>query len=245
MAPTDCISANLSRIRSAMEAACQRSGRAADAARLVAVTKYAAMEWVKILTTLGQWALGESRPQQLAARAGEFSANGVSSVEWHMIGHLQRNKVDLVVPVCTLIHSVDSVRLARRISQIATRQQRTVPILFEVNVSGESSKDGFAPEGLQAAWDDLIRLPGLEIRGLMTMAPRVDNPEQARPYFAQLRELRDGLAARLEDECPLPELSMGMSGDFEVAIEEGATIVRIGSSLFAGLSQESAAGAPG
>ena len=219
-----------------MAQACERAGRPVDSVRLVAVTKYAQLGWVRDLLSAGQTTLGESRPQQLAARAEEFAAESAGPVEWHMIGHLQRNKVELVLPVATLIHSVDSLRLAKRISAVAQAREQPARVLIEVNVSGEESKDGFAPDNLRASWDELCQLPGLEIRGLMTMAPRVEDPSLARPYFASLRELRDELAARSGTENTLTELSMGMSGDFEAAIEEGATIVRVGSSLFEGLS---------
>ncbi len=236
MSPHDRISENLSRIRGRLAAACQRVGRDAGSVGLVAVTKYAQMEWVRDLISAGQTALGESRPQQLAARASELAGAATTPVGWHMIGHLQRNKVDLILPVATLIHSVDSQRLAKRVSSVAASREQPGAVLIEVNVSGEETKDGFAPEDLRTSWDDLCQLPGLEIRGLMTMAPRVDDPSLARPYFARLRELRDELTARSGNGAALTELSMGMSGDFEVAIEEGATFVRVGSSLFEGLS---------
>lgn len=230
------ISENLDRVRSGMTAACERAGRDAGHVRLVAVTKYAQLDWVRDLISLGQTTLGESRPQQLAARAEKLAAESSCAIEWHMIGHLQRNKVDLVVPVAALIHSVDSLRLANRISTVAATLETPPRVLIEVNVSGEDSKDGFAPDELRSAWNELLDLPDMEIRGLMTMAPRVDAPTLARPYFAQLRELRDELVTRSDGRVALPELSMGMSGDYEVAIEEGATLVRVGSSLFEGLS---------
>lgn len=236
MSPYDRISENLSRVRGRMAGACQRVGRDASSVRLVAVTKYARIEWVRDLISAGQDVLGESRPQQLAARASELAAEGEGAVEWHMIGHLQRNKVDLVLPVAALTHSIDSQRLAYRVSSVAASREQPAVVLIEVNVSGEETKDGFAPDDLRASWEELCQLPGLDIRGLMTMAPRVDDPSLARPYFARLRELRDELAARSASDAALTELSMGMSGDFEVAIEEGATFVRVGSSLFEGLS---------
>ena len=236
MSSFDRVSDNLARVRAAMAQACERAGRDVVSVRLVAVTKYAQIDWVRDLLSAGQIVLGESRPQQLAARAEELAAEGGGLIEWHMIGHLQRNKVEQVLPVATLIHSVDSLRLAKRISAIAETRGNPAAVLLEVNVSGEESKDGFGPDELRAAFDELAALPQLDIRGLMTMAPVVDEPSQARPYFAQLRELRDELAARENSSVTLTELSMGMSGDFEAAIEEGATIVRVGSSLFEGLS---------
>jgi len=236
MSVLDQITRNLDRVRSGMAAACDRAGRDVGSVRLIAVTKYAQLDWVRDLISLGQTELGESRPQQLAARAAELAAETVGPVEWHMIGHLQRNKVEMVLPVAALIHSVDSLRLANRVSTVAAGRDQPAAVLLEVNVSGEASKDGFTPDELRAAFDELLDRPGLDIRGLMTMAPRVDDPSQARPYFARLRELRDELVARSDGRAALPELSMGMSGDYEAAIEEGATLVRVGSSLFEGLS---------
>jgi len=226
------IKSNLAGIRQRIDEACRRSGRRPDDVALVAVTKYAQPEWVRALIDLGHVRLGESRPQQLAMRAEDMPDH----VEWHLIGHLQRNKVDLVVPTVQLIHSADSVRLLNRISQSSVGLKQSANVLVEVNVSGEKSKDGFTPTALHAAWPEISRLERLQIRGLMTMAPQSDNPESARTVFAALRELRDELATRSDEEHPLPELSMGMSRDFEIAIEEGATLIRIGSSLFDGLS---------
>lgn len=227
------IGENLKRIGEQIEAAARRSGRSGEDVSLVAVTKYAENDWAQALFDLGHRALGESRPQQLARRAGEFPAE----IEWHLIGHLQRNKVDLVLPVTTQIHSVDSLRLARKISDSSTKNGVTQSVLLEVNVSGEEAKDGLAPATLRDQWSEFRKLPSIQIDGLMTMAPRSDDSESTRSVFRRLRELRDELAEASGAECPLPELSMGMSGDFEVAIEEGATLVRIGSSLYEGLSR--------
>ena len=236
MSPADQIAANLDRIRSGISAARERAGRETEDVQLVAVTKYAQLDWVRALVSLGHTVLGESRPQQLAARASELAESDGSRIQWHMIGHLQRNKVELVLPVASLIHSVDSLRLAKRISTVASSREAAAEVLIEVNVSGEQSKDGFAPDELRSAWDEVLDLPGLTVRGLMTMAPRVEQPELARPYFVALRTLRDELAERCDSRATLSELSMGMSGDYEVAVEEGATLVRVGSALFEGLS---------
>ena len=214
-------------MRRRIEAACARSGRDPAAVRLVAVTKYAPMEAVRELVALGHRDLGENRPQQLLERAGLL--NG-AEVTWHLIGHLQRNKARKVLPVASLIHSVDSVRLMEAIDRLAVELSLRPRVLLEVNVSGEGSKDGFEPGVLREAWGEITRMEHVELAGLMTMAPYSDDPETARPVFQSLRELRDELTAT--GALPLPELSMGMSGDFEVAIEEGATIVRMGSLLF-------------
>ena len=226
----DTIQANLTRIQSRIAAACERAGRSVDEVTLVAVTKYAEPQWVDALVSLGHTVLGESRPQQLARRAEAMS----DSIEWHLIGHLQRNKVDLVLPVASLTHSVDSLRLLRRINDRSAVAERKAAVLLEVNVSGEESKDGFTADALRDAWSELAEFEYVDIRGLMTMAPLSEDPETPRMVFRRLRELRDELARAVS----LPELSMGMSRDFEVAIEEGATLVRVGSRLFDGTATE-------
>ena len=154
-----------------------------------------------------------------------------------MIGHLQRNKVDMLIPMVELIHSIDSLRLLQKIETSAAVHQRRARVLLEVNVSGEASKDGFEPAELCSHWQEMLNLQHVEIQGLMTMAPDADNAELARPFFRQLRELRHELAKRAEGRLSLPELSMGMSGDFEVADEEGATLIRIGIRVFEGLNR--------
>lgn len=234
---TSTLSANLTRIRERIEAACARVDRSPSEVTLVAVTKYAELDWVRALVDLGVVDLGESRPQQLVSRARDLP----SHIRWHMIGHLQRNKVDLLLPVTYQLHSVDSVRLLEAINEESTKQRAANPeqsrpkLLLEVNVSGEQSKDGFDPTELKAAWSDISQLESIAIEGLMTMAPLSDDPETARSVFRSLRQLRDELVDASTGRLTLPDLSMGMSGDFEIGIEEGATLVRIGSSLFDGL----------
>ncbi len=227
------IAQNLKQIRKTVEAACARGGRPSDSVQLVAVTKYADLNWVRELVELGETQLGESRPQQMCLRVEELPKN----VQWHMIGHLQRNKVDMVIPAAELIHSVDSLRLLRKIETSAAAIGKRQRVLLEVNVSGEESKDGFTPDELRSTWSEIVDLQQVDIQGLMTMAPHSDDAESARPFFRRLRELRDELAAASEGRMTLPELSMGMSGDFEIAIEEGATLIRIGSRIFEGLSR--------
>jgi pyridoxal phosphate enzyme (YggS family) len=223
---------NWTRIMDLCAAAYARARRQREqpVARIVAVTKYARPDWVRELIGLGHRSLGESRPQQLVERAALFPG-----VEWHLIGQLQRNKVRSVLPCAALIHSVDSLRLLQRIGDIAGELGLVPRVLLQVNVSGETSKQGFAPEDLRTGWSGIRQVRHVQIDGLMTMAPLVDDPEQARPAFRALRELRDQLRNSALDSTLLPELSMGMSNDFEVAIEEGATLVRIGSALFEGL----------
>ena len=222
------IEENLQYVRGRIGDAASRVGREASDVQLVAVTKYAEPEWVRALAKLHP-VFGESRPQQLAERVPQFD----SSVQWHLIGQLQRNKVRMTLPVCDLIHSGDSVRLLDRIELIAGELALKPAVLLQVNVSGENSKAGFTATELRGLGDELAAYESIRIEGLMTMAPATSNPESARGVFARLRELRDELAA--STGLALAELSMGMSGDYEIAIEEGATIVRVGSRLFDGL----------
>lgn len=229
------LQSNLNRVRERIDAACARADRTPDEVTLVAVTKYAELEWVRALIDLGVLDLGESRPQQLVSRAQDLP----TEVRWHMIGHLQRNKVDLLLPVVNRLHSVDSVRLLQAIDKEAKKQQSSVTtlprVLLEVNVSGEKSKDGFNPAELQSAWPEICRLDSIAIEGLMTMAPLSEDVDSTRAVFRSLRLLRDQLVDECGGRLKLPDLSMGMSGDFEIGIEEGATLIRVGSSLFEGL----------
>jgi pyridoxal phosphate enzyme (YggS family) len=223
------IAANLAEIRRHIAAAAARSGRAADAVRLVAVTKYAGPEEIRALVAAGCTDLGESRPQQLWDRA---AALGDLPVHWHMIGHLQRNKVERTLPLVAMVQSVDSLRLAAEIDRAAAAMGRSMPVFLEVNVSGEAAKHGFAAAEIGPLLPKLIQLKHLEIRGLMCIAGLEGGAAGARRDFAALRGLRDQLRACYGDAASLSELSMGMSGDYEIAIEEGATVVRIGSALF-------------
>ncbi len=225
---------NLAAVRQRMAEACRTAHRHVDSVQLIAVTKYAQPEWVAGLISLGLSQFGENRPQQLSERQSLWP-----QVQWHLIGHLQRNKIKSVLGRTALIHSVDSWRLAERLSEVAQSDSSVgrVPILCEVNVSGEVSKDGFAVADLRASWNQLVTLPGLDVRGLMTMAPLSDDAETARPVFARLNQLRDELRQLSPPASSLPDLSMGMSGDFEVAIQEGATLIRVGSRLFKGLAE--------
>lgn len=214
----------LSRISSARE----RSPNAASQVRLVAVTKYVEAAVLPLLKEAGVELIGENRVQAALAKRQEL--NGNAGLEWHFIGRLQSNKINKVLDLFQMIHSVDSLKLAAGISQRSL--STPMPVLFEVNLSGEESKSGFSADELRASFPDLLKLPGIQPRGLMTMAPFSDNPEDARPVFAGLRQLRDELRLAHGAEN-FTELSMGMSGDFEVAVEEGATLVRIGSALYA------------
>jgi len=227
--PRERLLANLRDVQDRIAAAAARSGRPATAVRLVAVTKTVSIETIRLLVQAGQKDLGENRPQQLRDRAAALADLDIT---WHMIGHLQRNKVKYVVPTAAIIHSVDSLALAGEIGKRAQGAGGGAACLLEVNVSGEASKSGASPAEAPALASAAAALAGVDLAGLMTMAPIAEDAETVRPVFAALRELRD----RINREAPLPqpliELSMGMTQDYEVAIEEGATIVRVGTALF-------------
>lgn len=226
------IRCNLERVRETLAAAAERSGRTADQITLVAVTKYADVEWVESLLDLGELHLGENRPQQLVERAGRLP----NKVHWHLIGHLQRNKVRPVLSVAEVIHSIDSLKLLDRVNRMSQEIGVTPRLLLEVNVSGEGAKDGFTADELREVAATLSEFEHVAIQGLMTMAPLTDDVEETRPIFASLRSLADELKAQ-SPRHSFNELSMGMSRDFTVAVEEGATIVRIGRTLYEGLER--------
>jgi PLP dependent protein len=220
------VRANLDRIRSKLAAACERAGRGIDTVTLVSVSKGQPPETVRAAAELGLTIFGENRIQEAKAKISLCP----NRLRWHMIGHLQTNKCREAVRLFDMIHSVDSLHLAAELDRCAERAAKTVRILLEVNVAGEASKYGYAPAQLLAELAELNRFRRLEIHGLMTMAPWSPDPERARPVFRRLRELQAECGSILG--APLSELSMGMSGDFEVAIEEGATLVRLGTALF-------------
>ena len=220
------VSDNLINIHSRMQDAAHRVGRQVLDVRLVAVSKTYPPAVIQDAWNAGQHVFGENRVQDALPKIAELPAKA----EWHFIGHLQSNKIRKALPAFTLIHGVDNLELAQQINRIAGEMGLTANILLEINVSGEASKFGFSPADLRENLEGLLCLPNIRINGLMTMAPYSEDPETARPVFSKLRILRDELAA--QSGQALPELSMGMSGDFEVAIQEGATIVRIGSSIF-------------
>ncbi len=220
------ISDNLINIHSRIQDAAHRVGRQVSDVRLVAVSKTYPPAVIQEAWNSGQRVFGENRVQDALPKIAELPAEA----EWHFIGHLQSNKIRKALPAFTLIHGVDNLELAQQINRIAGEMGLTANILLEINVSGEASKFGFSPTDLRQNLEGLLCLPNIGINGLMTMAPYSEDPETARPVFSKLRILRDELAAKTGQA--LRELSMGMSGDFEVGIEEGATIVRIGSSIF-------------
>ena len=223
---------NLERIRSRMDDAAVRSGRNESDVQLIAVSKYVDASVARSLVDAGCSRLGESRPQELWNKGEKLQD---LDVEWHLIGHLQRNKIRTSLLFAQYIHSVDSVRLASAIQQIASESNQTVHCLLEINISGESAKHGFRPDEIAEALDQIADMPNLQLIGVMGMGGLGGSLDANRMEFRQLRELRDRNRNHVAHNIELAELSMGMSNDFEVAIEEGATMVRIGSSLFEGV----------
>jgi pyridoxal phosphate enzyme (YggS family) len=219
----------LAAIERRLRQACVRSGRSREDVTLVAVTKTVSAATAGLLPSLGILDLGESRPQELWQKASVIAAE----VRWHLIGHLQRNKVERTLPLVCRIHSVDSLRLLDAVETTARISGRTASVLLEVNASREASKQGFRLDEVPSLAAPLRRLEHARVEGLMTMAASHRDPQRCRPTFVALRQARD----RLQDLLgrPLPHLSMGMSNDFEVAVEEGATLVRLGTVLFEGL----------
>ncbi len=225
------IADNVARIRDRIEAAAIRTHGNPAAVRLVAVTKYVDAATAALVLKAGCQDLGESRPQELWSKA---AAPPLADARWHLIGRLQRNKVRRTLPLVELIHSVDSERLLAEIDAEAAQLNFHPRVLLEVNCSGEAAKQGFAADDVRRLLPSLERFSRVRVAGLMTMAPLEGDESAARATFAALRKLRDELASQAPSHVVLEELSMGMSGDFEAAIAEGATIVRIGSSLFEG-----------
>ena len=220
------LAANLETIRQRIRAACERAGRNPDSVTLLAVSKTHPPETIKAAADCGQIFFGENKVQEARAKIPLCPGK----LRWHFIGHLQSNKCRDAVELFEMIQSVDSLSLAQEINKRVEQGAKRMPVLMEVNVAGEASKFGYQPERLLAELKEINALPRLEIRGLMTVPPWSAEAEESRPHFRRLRELRERAEAVLG--APLPHLSMGMSGDFEIAIEEGATIVRVGTALF-------------
>ena len=220
------IAHNLDAVKARLAAACRQAGRAEDAVRLLAVSKTCGPEAVRAASAAGQRLFGENRVQEAAAKIPECPGN----LEWHLIGHLQGNKAGAAARLFDWIHSVDSVKLLEALDRHAGEAGRALPTLIQVNVSGERSKSGLAPPAVPEVLALAGRLNHVQVRGLMTIPPLAEDPEKSRPYFRELRERRDQWAQAFG--LDLPELSMGMTHDLEVAIAEGATFVRVGTGIF-------------
>lgn len=222
------IARRLAEIKDRIAAAARRAGRDPEAVRLVAVSKTVGLEALREAVAAGQRLFGENYLQEAQ---GKIAALGPEA-EWHFIGHLQSNKAKAAVGRFALIHSLDRLSLAEALEKAAARRGTVQEVLVQVNLAGEASKSGVAPEAAAGLLQALRHFPHLRVVGLMTLPPFFPDPEAVRPYFRALRELRDQLVARDLADTGLPELSMGMSGDFEVAVEEGATLIRVGTALF-------------
>jgi pyridoxal phosphate enzyme (YggS family) len=217
---------NLIQVRERIEHAAQRVGRDPTGIRLIAVTKQVAIESIREAVAAGAMIFGENYVQEARHKIDEIGHTGL---QWHFIGHLQTNKAHYAVRLFDLIHSVDSIKLARELDRRAAAEGTVMNCLIEVNISQEESKFGITEKKARELAREMQDLKNISLHGLMTMPPYFDDPESARPYFIALRKLKEEIA---QDGIPLPELSMGMSTDFEVAIEEGATMVRVGRAIF-------------
>ena len=224
---TSAIAANLARVRERIARAAEHTGRRADEVTLVAVSKTFPAEAIRAAYDAGLREFGENRVQEFEAKQPKIADLNAT---WHLIGHLQSNKARRTAQLFDRVDSVDSLALAQKLDSAAAEYGKCLPVLIEVHLGGEATKSGVAETELSALAEGFSALAHLELRGLLAIPPYSDDPERARPYFRKLRELRDGLSHRLGR--PFPALSMGMSHDFEVAIEEGATEIRLGTALF-------------
>ncbi|MBR0397917.1 MAG: YggS family pyridoxal phosphate-dependent enzyme [Eubacterium sp.] len=222
------LTTNLERVEARVAAACARAGRERSDVTLIAVSKTKPVPMLEEIYSDGVRDFGENKVQEICAKQPVLP----DDIRWHMIGHLQTNKVRQVIDKACMIHSVDSLKLAQVIEKEAAKKDLVVPVLFEVNVAEEESKFGARTEETAAIIQEIALLPHVRVRGLMTIAPFVDDPEENRPVFRRLKELSVDIAEKNINNVSMCELSMGMTGDFEVAIEEGATFVRIGTAIF-------------
>lgn len=219
---------NLDSIEERIRSACERAGRDRNSVHLICVTKTKPIEMLREAYDAGQRDFGENKVQEICRKKPELPED----LRWHMIGHLQRNKVKYIAEYIHLIHSVDSYALAETIDKEAAKHNRIIPILIEVNVGGEESKFGVTPEETTALVEQISHLPNIRIEGLMTSAPYVEDPEEDRECFANLRDLSVDIDSKKIDNVKVNALSMGMSNDYIVAVEEGSTMVRVGTSIF-------------
>lgn len=222
------IAENIQDIQSRIEAACQRSGRAVSSVRLIAVTKTIDVEQINLAVQAGMTILGENRVQEVLSKYESVSPD----VSWHLIGHLQTNKVRQIIDHVTLIHSLDSVHLAHELQKRASQRGKAVEVLIEVNVGQEASKFGLSPEDVPAFLESLKDMNFIRVCGLMTVAPFLPDPEDVRIVFRRLKTLFDAMKHINQPNVTMEHLSMGMTHDFEVAVEEGATMVRVGTGIF-------------
>lgn len=219
---------NLAEVEKRIEEACKKAGRAREEVTLIAVSKTKPVRDVRDAMETGIVDFGENKVQEIMDKYEAIP----EKLNWHMIGHLQRNKVKYIVDKVYLIHSVDSLRLAVQINEEAKKKDRVCPILIEVNVAGEDTKFGVSVEDTEALIREIAQLPNVKVKGLMTIAPFVDDAEENRVYFRTLRNLLVDIKRKNIDNVDMDVLSMGMTGDYEVAIEEGATMVRVGTGIF-------------
>ena len=219
---------NLIQVEHNIEEACRRAGRDRSEVTLIAVSKTKPVETLQEAYDLGVRVFGENKVQEMANKYEVLPKD----IQWHLIGHLQRNKVKYIIDKAVLIHSVDSLRLAQTIEKEAEKHDLTAHILIEVNVAREESKFGIFPEDLENLVDKIAKLPHIQVDGLMTIAPFVPDPEENRPVFRELRKLSVDISAKKVDNVNMSVLSMGMTNDYQVAIEEGATMVRVGTGIF-------------
>lgn len=234
------IEENINTVRAIITASCQQAGRSPTDVTLVAVSKTHPPEKLAAAVAAGLQHFGENRVEEAETKIPVVNEAVQPALTWHMIGHIQSRKAKAVVPLFDVVHSVDSLRLAERLAKLAAAAGRTLPIFLEVNISGEESKHGLIASNwandaavrtaLWAQVGAILKLPGVQVRGLMTMAPFLDEMEATRPFFADLAKLRAALSESFETD--LPDLSMGMTNDYPVAIEEGATIIRVGRAIF-------------
>ncbi|MGE0128586.1 MAG: YggS family pyridoxal phosphate-dependent enzyme [Blastocatellales bacterium] len=225
--------ARLEEINRRIAAACGRAGRQVSEVTLVAVSKTVPVERIREAIEVGVRTLGENRIQEAAAKIPELSAISADhNVQWHLIGHLQSNKARRAVELFDAVHSVESFKLAERLDSIAGETGKRLPVFIEVNLGGEESKAGVAPDEVLPFCEQISKFANLELKGLMAVPPFFDDPEDARPFFQRLRRMRDHAKQAGVVSEQFNDLSMGMSNDFEVAIEEGATFIRVGTALF-------------
>lgn len=222
------VAENLAEVEKKVCEACERAGRSREEVTLIAVSKTKPVSMIEELLPGGMRNFGENKVQELCEKYEVLPKD----IRWHLIGHLQRNKVKYIADKAYLIHSVDSLRLAEAISEEGVKKGVTVPILIEVNVAGEESKFGVTPEETESLVREIAKLPSIQIKGLMTIAPYVEDPEENRVHFSRLRQLSVDIREKNIDNVSMNVLSMGMTGDYQVAIEEGATMVRVGTGIF-------------